>query len=414
MHSLAKDQKAINAFALDEEEEAGPSNTPAKKITKETTGNSNNKSDIASQIQEATSKFTRLNQVSNSSSSSADSTATTINEAPTMSAGGVETEKNPPVSETISRRDRLSTSAQDDFTLEVMKEHFIAIDSTRLIELPGSIYIKSLLRQQLDRKGLTSELYKIIVDKGLNKPAKDGKPQFFFDLHDIILIFLYRGTNFLKIATNVSKDIKPRIEQLAVTYKLTRDKSKSLGSCDPTVTRIAELFPLRMACVWLNPDKQNRPPVRYYSNLTSEEMDLIYYYRCPAIPYLCAYVEDGRRKTQKYDFIMQAHLIIMSDFDMLLNEYKGDQKVKSYTPNVSNIRTIMNYKINAVDYVPTLAEKNQKLRQFGFINDNGDVTISNKEPIQKVLNKIIDHVEGMRGNIFQSGSQTLGSLRFIF
>ena len=74
----------------------------------------------------------------------------------------------------------------------------------------------------------------------------------------------------------------------------------------------------------------------------------------------------------------------------------------------------MNYKINAVDYVPTFAEKNQKLRQFGFINDNGDVTISNKEPIQKVLNKIIDHVEGMRGNIFQSGSQTLGSLRFIF
>ena len=115
----------------------------------------------------------------------------------------------------------------------------------------------------MDRIGLTSELYKIIVDKGLNKPAKDGKPQFFFDLHDIILIFLYRGTNFLKIATNVSKDIKPRIEQLAVTYKLTRDKSKSLGSCDPTVTRIAELFPLRMACVWLNPDKQNRPPVRY-------------------------------------------------------------------------------------------------------------------------------------------------------
>ena len=298
-----------------------------------------------------------------------------------------------------------------------MKEHLIEIERTTLIELPGSIYIKSLLRQQLNRKGLTEELHRIIIGKGLNRKVKtkdgDERPQFFYDLHDIVLIYLYRGTNFSKIATNVSKEVRPRIERLASDYRLTREQNTTLGSCDPTVTRIAELFPLRMACIWLNPDKLNRPPVRYYSNLTQEEMDLIYYYRCSAIPYLCSYMEGGVRKTDKYEFVMKAHLIIMSDFDMLLNEYKGDKKVKFYSPNVNSIKSILNYKVNAEDFVPTLAEKNEKLRQFGFINEQGEVTITDREPIKKVLNKIIEHVEGMKENVYQTGSQSLESLRFV-
>ena len=60
-----------------------------------------------------------------------------------------------------------------------------------------------------------------------------------------------------------------------------------------------------------------------------------------------------------------------------------------------------------------LSDKLQKLRQFGFINEEGEITFTNKEQVQRVLNKIIDQVEGMRGNIFQSDGQTLGSLRFV-
>ena len=81
-----------------------------------------------------------------------------------------------------------------------------------------------MLRQQLNRKGLTEELHKIILAKGLNRKVKiDGeveRPQFFFDFHDIVLIYLYRGTNFSKIAKNVAKEIK----RLESDYRLNSTK----------------------------------------------------------------------------------------------------------------------------------------------------------------------------------------------
>ena len=77
------------------------------------------------------------------------------------------------------------------------------------------------------------------------------------------------------------------------------------------MTRVTELFPLRMARIWANDDKENRPPVRYYSTLSPEEMDTIYYYRCPAIPYLCSFADDnGKRTAERFPFIIKGHDVV--------------------------------------------------------------------------------------------------------
>ena len=129
---------------------------------------------------------------------------------------------------------------------------------------------------------------------GIATDTKENIFKFGEDLYDIIFIWLVRGTNFQRIKRNLSDTVKARTDELISRYdfrprrELKEGVLERLSDDTLTISRICDIFPMRVLAVWMNSNKKERSDFCTFTDLNAEERVLVRPFHCPALPYFCS------------------------------------------------------------------------------------------------------------------------------